>query len=310
MVPTYTTIEYQLTSILIVKVQTKHLCSCQTLTAHTKTATATAKTHIIHVVGTGHQHHGRFILHPSVESTGRISAFSTDAYVIICHEAPIHTRLNAEVEHRLLFTVFDTTDTSKVTLLIVCFDAVDDVTWQIFHGGLRVTRHKLLTVDHYLLDLLTINFNGSVITDLSSRQALHQLFNDRALWRTECSGIIYKGVGLKRHLGSLTGHRSTLQHDGVGFQRHRTQRDILVTLHFHTLSEGLKAHTRHLHNVVTCLGGFYAETSVQVGYGTRDKRTVCTQQPDSRLGYRLLRVAFYYLSCHVALCHGHQNGHQ
>ena len=57
MVPSYATIELKLISILIVQVHTNHLVSCETLATCTKSATTatTRESHIIGVIGIGHQ---------------------------------------------------------------------------------------------------------------------------------------------------------------------------------------------------------------------------------------------------------------
>ena len=79
MIPTYTTVEDQFILLLIVHVHTNHLRSCQSLTAHTETATAYTEAHVIHVVGTGHHHHGHVLFHQAIERTAGISVTCTDA---------------------------------------------------------------------------------------------------------------------------------------------------------------------------------------------------------------------------------------
>ena len=288
MVPAYATVEGQLTSLLVVHVQTDHLRSGQSLTAHTETATTAAKAHIIDVVGTSHHHQCHILLHQTVKRTGRITATRTDTHIIVGHETSVHTWLDTKVEHGLLLTIVDTADTSQVTLLVVSLDTVNDVRRQILHGSLRIARHELLTINENLLHLLTIDLDTSVIVDLSTRQALHQFLNHRSLRSTESSGIIHKGVSLQRDLGSMASDRSTLQHDGIGLQRDRAKLDILVGLHIDALSVSLEAHTCHLNDISTCFRSLYTKTTIKFCQHTCCQSTVGLQQFYRGLGDWLL----------------------
>ena len=201
MIPTHATIELEL-GALVVKVYTCHLGSCEALASTTPTAsTATTwESHIICIVRVGHQENLGGIIHDTTESTARITVLGTHGEIDIGHDTLVHTLLDTEVEHSLFLTILDTRNTGKVALAIVSLDAVDDVCRQILDGGLGVTCHELLTIYQNLLNLFTINFDSTVVANLSTWQTLNQLLNNRALWCTECSCIIYKGVGLKCYL--------------------------------------------------------------------------------------------------------------
>ena len=201
MIPTHATIELEL-GALVVKVYTCHLGSCEALasTAPTASTATTWESHIICIVRVGHQENLGGIIHDTTESTARISVLGTHGEIDIGHDTLVHTLLDTEVEHSLFLTILDTRNTSKVALAIVSLDAVDNVSWQVLNGGLGVASHELLTINKNLLNLFTINFDSTVVANLSTWQTLNQLLNNRALWCTECSCIIYKGVGLKCYL--------------------------------------------------------------------------------------------------------------
>ena len=109
-VPTYTTIQNQLTCILVVQVDTSHLISCKPLATTAKTATTatTGESHIVGVVGIGHQEHLHIAIHDTTEDTACITVLSTCGKVGIHHKALVHTLLDTKVEHSLLFAILDT----------------------------------------------------------------------------------------------------------------------------------------------------------------------------------------------------------
>ena len=271
MVPADATIQCDEVCLLVVHVYTHHLGSCQALSTTTEAATSTTKTHIVDVVGTCHQERLEVVLHDTTENTASIAVLRTCSQVGIDHDTLVHTCLDAEVEHGFFLTVIDTADTGQVTLLVVCAHALNNRGGQVLHGGLRITRHKLLTINLNFLHLLTVDGNLTVVIDLSTRQTLHQFLHNGALWCTVGRSIIYKGVGLHNHLCGITRHNGVLQHDSVGLQFQRTQCDILVVGNVDTLGIRFKTYTSHLQDVVACLWCCYAELSFHRGQSTRNE---------------------------------------
>ena len=287
MIPAYATVELQL-GTFVVQVQTRHLRSSQTLTAHAETSAATTagESHVVGIVGISHQEDVHAVLHQTTEDTSGIAFLRTCSQVGIGHHTFVHASLDAEVEHRLLLTVVNTADTGQITLLVVGLDAVDDVRRQVLHGSLRVARHELLTVDQNLLHLLTIDLDGTVVAHLGTRQTTHQLLDDRTFWRTESSSIIYKGIGLQGHLGGLTSNRSTFQHDGVGLHGDGAHGDVLVS-DADALRVGLETHAGHLEDIITCLRRLHGEFAIHIGQRTLHECTVRLQQFYCCLGNRV-----------------------
>ena len=289
MVPPDATIQLQAVFLLVVQVDARHLSGCQTLAASTPTTTTTGReTHIVDIVGTGHQEDFQIVLHPASEDATAIAFLCACRQIGIKHETFVHTTLDTKIEHRLLLTIIDTADTCQVTLLVVGLHPLNDRGRQVLHSRLGIARHELLAIDHDFLYLLTIDSNLTIVIDLSTRQTLHQLFDHGTLGGAVCRGVIYEGVGLQRYLGSLSGHGGTLQHDGIGLHGQLTQRQVLVGTYRHTLGIRLEAHTGNLKDILACCRSLYMETSLQVGQRTSHKRAVRLQQPDTGLCQRFL----------------------
>ena len=230
MVPAHAAIQFQPVLLLIVQVDTGHLCGSQSLSPATKAATAaTGESHVIDIVGTGQREYLQVVLHPSCKHTAAIALLCTGSQVGVQHETFVHAALDAEVEHRFLLTVVDTAHTSQVTLLVVGFHALHDTGGQILQGRLRVARHELLAVHHDFLHLLTVDGDLSVVVHLGTGQFSHQFFHHRAFRRAIGRRVIYKSVCLDGHLGSLTRHHGTLQHDGIGLQGDGSKSHVLLS---------------------------------------------------------------------------------
>ena len=154
---------------------------------------------------------------------------SAGSQIGIQHDTLVHTRLDTKVEHSLFFAIINTAYTSQVTLLVVGSYTLYYIGRQVLHSGLGITNHELFTIHHNLLHLFTIDRNLAVIVNLGTWQSLYQFLNHGAFRGTEGSSIIDKGIGLQRHLGSLTCHRCTLQHHGIRLHVNLTQSYILVS---------------------------------------------------------------------------------
>ena len=109
MVPTYATVKLEFVGILVVEVHTCHLVGCETLATSTPSApAATAReSHVIGVVGVGHEEHLRIVHHHTTKDTACIAFLSTCGEVGIDHDTLVHALLDAEVEHSLFLTILN-----------------------------------------------------------------------------------------------------------------------------------------------------------------------------------------------------------
>ena len=109
-VPAHATIQHQSARLLVIQVHTCHLIGCQTLAPATPaTTTATAReSHVVGVVGIGHQEHLEVVLHHAPEDTSRITVLGTGSQVGIHHDTLVHALLDTKVEHGLFFAILDT----------------------------------------------------------------------------------------------------------------------------------------------------------------------------------------------------------
>ena len=109
MVPAHASVYLQLIAIIVVQVQTRHLRGVQALTTSTESATAatTGETHIVSIVGIGHEEQLEVVLHHATKDTARITVFGTGCQVGINHDTLVHTGLNTKIEDGFLFTVLN-----------------------------------------------------------------------------------------------------------------------------------------------------------------------------------------------------------
>ena len=229
------------------------------------------------------------------------------------HDTLVHATLDAEVEHGLLLTVLNAADAREVALLVVGLDTVDDVRRQVLEGRLRVARHELLTIDEDLLDLLAIDLDGTVVADLSARQTLDELLDNRALGRAERARVIYKGIGLERHLRGMSRHRGAFQHDGIGLEGDGAGMEILAFADGELLDIGLETYIGDLQGVSSVAGSLDREAAIGIRqcvghYLLAAKNCSCG------LNDGLLRILFNNLARYRTLgkyrdCH-HQRGSQ
>ena len=180
MVPADATIQFEFVLYLIVDIGTYHLSGIEPLTLLSPaSATATAReAHVVDVIGAGEEHHLQIIFHHGTHASARITLLCTDTEIDIGHQTFVHTFLDTEVEHGFFLTILNAADTGEVALLVVGLDALNDVGGQVLQGCLRVACHELLTIDEDLLDLLTVDLDGSVVADLSTREAFHKFFDN------------------------------------------------------------------------------------------------------------------------------------
>ena len=267
-VPAHTTIKLQTVFLLVVDIDTDHLAGIEALalTAPAATTTSTREAHVVDIVGAREEHHLHIVLHHSPHATTSIAMLGTRSQVEVEHEAVVHTFLNTEVEHRLFLTILDTRDTGQIALLVVGTDALDDVRRQVLEGRLRIARHKLLTIDEDLLDLLTIDLDRSILADLSSGETLDQLLDHRSLGRAIRARVIDKGIGLERDLRGMSSDGSALQHDGIGLERDGAGTIVLPILEGDRLRIGFESHIRNLEGITALTRGVDGEAAIGVGH--------------------------------------------
>ena len=216
MIPAQAGIQLQVLAVVVVEVQTCHLARIKTVaTAEATTTATTGESHVVRVIGIEHTRDARSAILVRTHQAARIAALRTRTKVGICEEAPVHARLDTEVQHGLLVTVVDTRHAGKIALLIVGTNIIDDVCRQVLHGCLCVTRHEFLTVNENLFNRLTIDGDLAVVIHLGTWQFLHQLLSNTTLRGTIGGCIIDEGIFLHRHLRGLGRCRYAFQHDCI-----------------------------------------------------------------------------------------------
>ena len=111
--------------LLVVDIHHTGLGSIEATASHAHataetTATTTAHSHVVGIIGIEHTHHTIVIAHIHTKHTAGIAILGTYAQIGVHHHTTVHTSTDTEVEHSLLITVVDTGDTGQVALLIVC----------------------------------------------------------------------------------------------------------------------------------------------------------------------------------------------
>ena len=284
--------------LLIVEVHHTGLGSIQTAAAHAHTATkasATAATHtlVVGIVGIQHTHNAIVITHIHTKQTTRVAVLSTNTQIDIDHRTTVHTCTDTEVEHRLLVTVINTGDTSQVALLVIRANLFNNRSRQVFQCRLSVT--EILTINLDLRHLLTIDGDVTVLIDISTRHTLHQFLHHGALWNTISIGIEDQGVTLRLHLGQVSRHCSTLQHDGIRRQTNSTCRYTFTIGYGNLLRVGLEAHIGNTQCEGTITRRLHTEITISISYGIR-YYFFTTQQRGCSLNYSILSVLFYYFT--------------
>ena len=246
MVPAEGSIELKLVLQLIVIVGSYHLAGIQTVgTAPESSARTTTESTVAGIVGIGKEHEPVVIIEITSHATHIVAALVAHTQVDVGKHTLVHTFLHTEVEHGLFLAIIDAGYLREITLLIIRLDFVDDAGRQVFQGSLGIARHKLLAIHENLLHFLTINLDGTIVANFSTRQALHQLLNHRTFRCAVSSRIIDEGILLQVHLLSHGSNHGTLQHNRIGTHHHLAHRQILVIRNFDTLYGSLVTYTRH-----------------------------------------------------------------
>ena len=291
MIPAKRCIKFDFILLLIIIVSCQHLACIQTIAATEATpwSTATEAT-VAGIVRIAKKHKPVITVEISAHTSGTIPVFITYTEVDIRHQTLIHTFLHIEVEHGLFLTIINTRHLREITFLIVSLDLINNTGWQVLEGSLGISGHKLLTVNEDFLHLLTIDFDGTVIAHLSTRQTFHKLFYHRTFWSTVGSRIIYEGILLERYFLSHSGNHSPFQHDGISTDDDITQCQILVLFKNHTLHGRLISDTRNLQKILAIFRRIQMEKTFLVADGTRHIGAIGFEQLDGHLLYRILGI--------------------
>ena len=189
-------------------VQVNHTClGCIEATAShahtsTKASAATAThAHVIGVVGVEHTHYTIVVTHVHTKQTARIAVLSTLAQVNIHHRTTVHAGTDTEVEHCLLVTIIDTSNTGQVTLFVIRAYLFYNRGRQVLQCCLGIT--KLLTIHLNLRHGLTINLNIAVVVEFSAWHTLYQFLNNRTLRGAIGISIKDQGITLRLNLGQM-----------------------------------------------------------------------------------------------------------
>ena len=246
MVPAEGGIEFELVLQLVVVVGSYHLAGIQTIgTAEASTRSTTTESTVAGIIGISKEHESVIVIEITTHTTHIVSALVTNTQVDVGHQTLVHTLLHTEVEHGLFLAIIDTGYLREVTLLIVSLNLVDDAGRQVLQGSLGITRHKLLAIHENLLHFLTIDFDGTVVADLCTRQTLDEFLYHRTFRCTVGSRIIDEGILLQVHLLSHGSNHGTFQHNRLGTHHHLAHRQILVIRNLNALHGSLITYTRH-----------------------------------------------------------------
>ena len=175
MIPAEVTVELELILQFVIIVGTYHLAGIQAIgTSESSTGTTSSETTVAGIIGIGKEHESAVIREITAHTTHVIAALVAHTQVDIGNQTLVHTLLDTEVEHGLFLTIINTGYLREITLLIVCLDFLDDAGRQVLQRSFGIAGHKLLAVYQNLLYFLTINFDGTVIAHLCTRQTLYE----------------------------------------------------------------------------------------------------------------------------------------
>ena len=235
MIPAHAEVDFQFIVIIIVEVGAQHL-TC------VKTTTVPPSGILFFIIKVAQQYKARFIGKAAGHASRCIAVLGTCSQVEIGHVATVHTFLNREVEHSLLLTIVDTSDTRLVALLVVELHILYDVYRDILQRSLNIAKHKLLTINKNLLHFLTINGDVSVFIDLGTRNTLDEFLDRRALGGAIGLRIVHKSVFFHYHLCCATSNYSLLQHDTLRLHQQIAKVLTGITTQRHLALDGLIAY--------------------------------------------------------------------
>ena len=180
MIPAKRCIKLEFILLLIIIVGCQHLACIQSIATTKATSWPTAtETTVTGIIGITEKHKAVITVEISPHTSGTIPIFITYTEVDIRHQTLVHTLLHIEVEHGLFLTIINTRHLREITFLIVSLDLINNTGWQVLEGSLGISRHELLAVNEDFLHLFTIDFDGTVIAHLSTRQTFHEFFHHR-----------------------------------------------------------------------------------------------------------------------------------
>ena len=220
---------------------------------------------------------------------------STCSKVCIAKETLVHTRLDTEVKNHIFLTVINTSHTSHIRFLVIRPYLFNNRCWEVLQSCLAITIHELLTINLDSRHLLTIDGNLTVFANLSTRQTLHELFNNRALWSTISSCIIYKGILFHNKLLSHTLSYDFLQHYGIGSHIDLSESNVLAFSHGNVTIHITITDVGHSQNVLSIFWNRDLERAILCRCSSRNIRRVSLQQLNSRLHKRLL--CLFVINC-------------
>ena len=148
----------------------------------------------------------------------------------IAEPAVHHALLDAQVEHRLFFTVVDAGEFGLLGFLLHHADLLDDIGRQVLAGDRRIVEEELLAVDLDLADGLAVGSDGTVGGDLDARKPLEQVFQHVVVGRLDQGHIVFDRVFLDGDRIADVGHRSTFQEIGLDIHLLDAQVRILVDI--------------------------------------------------------------------------------
>ena len=278
MVPANASVDLERVFLFIVEVEPRHLRGIETITSTAKASATSTEAYVVDIVCVAHAEDLQVAAHVSSEGAAAVAVFCTHACIDVGHEAFVHARFDAEVEHGLLIPVVDTGDTGQVALLVISLHLINNGSRDVLHGRLRVSGHELFAVDKNLLYLFAVDRDLSVIVDLGTGQSLDELLDGGAFGGAVSAGVVDEGVFFQYDLLRLCRHRSFFEHDGISGKEDGAQLYVGILLNGYRPCESLIADAGNLQDELSVGRRFDRELTVIAGGGSRDEGRVVLQQ--------------------------------
>ena len=104
--------------------------------------------------------------------------------VCISKEALVHSSLESEIKNSLLLSIVNSSNTCKVTSLVIRLDTVNYRSGKVLQCGLCVSCHEFLAIYKDFLHLLAIDGDFAFIVNLCTWEFSHQFLNYRPFRNT------------------------------------------------------------------------------------------------------------------------------
>ena len=160
-----------------------------------------------------------------------------------------------------------------VALLVVGFQARDEVGGQILHGHLRVALEKVFAIDEKFLHRLAVHLHRAVVAHLGAGKLLDERLERGAFGRAEGRSVEHRGVALLFDAGSGRAHHRGAQGHVVAVELNRAHIEAVGTARgeVHVAPRRAQAHEAHAQPQGGRGVGDNAEAPEAVGHGAGQK---------------------------------------